>query len=105
MSKPKAVLDILQALSGEKIVCAYSFRHRLLGFHGVSREITAIHIAPCKMIHTLAMKQPISLIWLGREMEVLRVDSDVPGNTVRICKTATSVIELRQGIESGAQVS
>jgi uncharacterized protein len=50
-----------------------------------------------RAVHTLTMRFPLDLVWLGRGGEVLRVDRAVPPRRQRSCRRARAVVELRAG--------
>jgi uncharacterized protein len=50
-----------------------------------------------RAVHTLTMRFPLDLIWLGRGGEVLRVDRDVLPRRHRACRRARAVVETNAG--------
>ncbi len=57
----------------------------------------ALHLHPCRSIHTIGMRFALDLVWLDRAGEVVRVDRDVRPWRHRACRRARSVVELRAG--------
>jgi uncharacterized membrane protein (UPF0127 family) len=61
----------------------------------------ALHISPCRSVHTFGMRFALDLVWLDRAGAVVRVDLDVAPRRLRTCWRARSVIEARAGSGSG----
>jgi uncharacterized protein len=57
----------------------------------------ALHITPCRSVHTFGMRFALDLVWLDRAGAVVRVDLDVPPRRFRTCWAARSVLEARVG--------
>ena len=57
----------------------------------------ALHLVPCRSIHTFGMRFALDLIWLDRGQNVVRVDTEVPPRRLRTCLRARSVLEVRAG--------
>ena len=57
----------------------------------------ALHIPRCRSVHTVGMRFPLDLIWLGRDGAPVRVDCAVPPNRMRTCLKARSVVEANAG--------
>jgi uncharacterized membrane protein (UPF0127 family) len=57
----------------------------------------ALHISPCRSVHTFGMRFALDLIWLDGDGEVVRVDADVAPRRFRTCLRARSVLEVRAG--------
>lgn len=57
----------------------------------------ALHIPRCRSVHTVTMRFPLDLIWLGKDGAVVRVDRAVAPNRLRSCRRARSVIEANAG--------
>jgi uncharacterized membrane protein (UPF0127 family) len=57
----------------------------------------ALHLVPCRSVHTFGMRFALDLIWLDRAGGVVRVDTAVPPRRVRTCLRARSVLEVRAG--------
>ena len=61
-------------------------------------EVRGLWIKPCNQIHMLHMKTAIDVVYLNKELTIVKIDSQVPIG--KICKTvraARSVIELPPG--------
>lgn len=54
-------------------------------------------IAPCRSIHMFGMRFALDLVWLGKDKDVVRVDSGVAPRRMRTCLRARSVIEVAAG--------
>ena len=61
-------------------------------------------IVPCESVHTFFMKFPIDLIYLDKQLKVLKVRNAVPAWRLSLCRSAHSVLELPAGraAETGA---
>jgi uncharacterized protein len=84
----------------EKVIPAYSFFKRLKGLMFTSSfpEGYAIHIQPCRSIHTYFMKYEIDVLYLNDEYEIVAAESYVrPGEFGKHHKGTTSVIEIPAG--------
>ena len=64
-----------ERLVATKIVIAKNFFTRFLGLMGRKElaEDCAMMLLPCKSIHTLFMRFPIDVVYVGRDMRVLRI--------------------------------
>jgi uncharacterized membrane protein (UPF0127 family) len=84
---------------GLRIADAATPRARLFGLAWLQDMPTtvALHIAPCRSVHTLGMRFALDLIWLDGEARVVRVDTAVPPRRLRTCLRARSVLEVRAG--------
>lgn len=71
-------------------------RKGLLGRDGLMPG-EGLWISPCEAIHTVGMRFPIDLVYLGRDMQVKKVKSAVPPWRISACLLAHSVIELPSG--------
>ena len=89
---------------------ASSFVARLVGLIGRSSLARGhgLLIEPCDSIHTMAMRFPIDVVFLDRELCIVRIDHHVRPWRVRICPGAHAVAELaggealRLGLQCGA---
>lgn len=54
-------------------------------------------IKPCNMIHTLGMRYPIDVVFVGRDGMVLSVSEAVAPRRMRACLRASAVLELAAG--------
>lgn len=84
---------------GLRIYEASAFRARLLGlaFLGSIPAGAALHVDPCRSVHTFGMRFALDLIWLGPDGEVVDTDRDVQPRRMRSCRAARSVLEMRAG--------
>ena len=57
----------------------------------------ALHLPRCRSIHTVTMRFPLDLIWLGKDGLPVRVDRAVPPNRMKLCLRARSVVEANAG--------
>lgn len=58
-------------------------------------------LVPCRAVHTFFMRYPIDVVFLDRELRVLRVCSRVRPWRLRACRRAQAVLELPAGSFSG----
>lgn len=84
---------------GLRIVEAATRRARGKGLARLDEmpETLALHLVPCRSIHTFGMRFALDLIWLDRAGDVVRVDTGVPPRRLRTCLRARSVLEVRAG--------
>lgn len=57
----------------------------------------ALHLPRCRSVHTVTMRFPLDLIWLGKAGAPVRIDRDVPPARLRTCLRARSVVECNAG--------
>ncbi len=84
----------------ESVEVAFSLGARMLGLLGRNNLSAghALHIKPCGSIHTLGMRFNLDLIFLDRNLTVVKIVCDVtPFKMVLGGKHAASVIELESG--------
>jgi uncharacterized membrane protein (UPF0127 family) len=88
---------------GLRIAEAHTRAARLKGLAGLDDmpATIALHIAPCRSVHTFSMRFALDLIWLDRAGDVVRVDANVPPRRLKTCLRARSVIEARAGCADG----
>jgi uncharacterized membrane protein (UPF0127 family) len=84
---------------GLRVYEACTPRARALGLAFLERIPcgSALHIRPCRTVHTFGMRFEIDLLWLGPGGEVVAVDRDVPRRRMRACVSARSVLETGAG--------
>ena len=84
----------------EEVECAFSILARmrgLLGRDGLARG-RAMYIRPCTGIHTMGMKFPIDVIFLSRDLTVVKTKTDIhSGRLVTGGSGAVGVIEMESG--------
>ena len=56
----------------------------------------ALHLQPCRAVHTIGMRFALDLVWLDASGAVVRVDRAVPPWRHRVCRRARSVVKLRR---------
>jgi uncharacterized protein len=79
---------------------AYRFFRRLKGLMFTSELPIgqAMHLQPCQSVHTFFMKYDIDVIYLNKEMEVVKITHAMkPSKVGKLVKNAHSVIELPAG--------
>ena len=88
---------------GLRVFEAHTARTRAVGLArlDVMPATVALHICPCRSVHTFGMRFALDLVWLDRSGAVVRVELDVAPRRLRTCWRARSVIEARAG--SGRQ--
>lgn len=57
----------------------------------------ALHLMPCRAVHTFGMAFALDLVWLGADGRVVRVDRAVRPRRQRWCPGARSVVECATG--------
>lgn len=77
-----------------KIRGATGFVERLRGWFGRAPDERGMWLYPCRIVHTLGMSEPITLIWLDQQGRVLQEHPNTPPNRIRWCWRAVSVVEL-----------
>jgi len=84
---------------GLRVVVASTRRTRLLGLARLDEmpATLALHITPCRSVHTFGMRFALDLVWLDRSGAVVRIDADVAPRRLRTCWAARSVLEVRAG--------
>jgi uncharacterized membrane protein (UPF0127 family) len=95
-------LDALPAreLSGGlRVARAGRSRERLVGLARLDAmpDDRGLHLPRCRSVHTLGMRFPLDLIWLGADGRPLRIDRNVPPRRFRACLRARSVVEVNAG--------
>lgn len=64
----------------------------------------ALWIKPCKSVHTIGMKFPIDLVFLDRDMRVVRLAENIPPNRFSpFVFRASGVLELPVGAISESE--
>lgn len=90
---------------------ADSFMKRFLGFMFQKEpQYEAIMIKPCSSIHTFFMKFDIDVLFINKDMEVIRkIEALSPGKVIMPIKSAVAIIEAKagkfKGVEIGKKVS
>ena len=74
----------------------------LLGREGLEPG-GGLWIVPCESVHTFAMRFPIDLIYLDRDLRIKKVRSNVPPWRLSGCLSAHSVLELSSGTIQATQ--
>jgi uncharacterized membrane protein (UPF0127 family) len=82
-----------------RVVAATTVWGRLRGLGGRAAPPagTAVHLAPCRSVHTFWMRFALDLVWLDGAGRPVRVDRAVPPRRVRSCRRARSVLEIPAG--------
>ncbi|WP_349409449.1 DUF192 domain-containing protein [Pseudalkalibacillus sp. SCS-8] len=98
------MLELINLSTGKSIahtvIPAYSFFKRLKGlmFTSYFSEGYAVHIRPCRSIHTYFMNYEIDILYLNQANQIIAVDCSVPPKTIgKHYKGTHSVIELPAG--------
>ncbi|MCF6139275.1 DUF192 domain-containing protein [Pseudalkalibacillus berkeleyi] len=88
------------AIISDQVIPAYSFFKRLKGLMFTSSfpEGCAVHIKPCRSIHTYFMNFEIDVLYLSESNEVIALDRYIhPGQIGKHHEGTASVIELPAG--------
>ena len=62
-------------------------------------------LQPSGSVHTCFMRFPIDVVFLDRDLQVLRVAAEVPQWRLRVCRGARAVLELRAGEAARAGIN
>ncbi|MGC5325431.1 DUF192 domain-containing protein [Brevibacillus sp. SYSU BS000544] len=79
---------------------AYTFLGRLKGLMFTKELPTgcALHIRPCRSVHTFFMNYSIDVLYLNADLKIVAIDEQLrPGKVGPIYADAVSVIELPAG--------
>jgi len=81
-----------------KVYQAKTFVQRLRGLLGRTQlnECEALHIEPCKDVHSFGMKYPLDIVFLNDAGKIVKTGLLKPNSWMK-CKDAQSVIELKAG--------
>jgi uncharacterized membrane protein (UPF0127 family) len=84
---------------GLRVLEAGTRRTRAVGLARLDAlpEALALHITPCRSVHTFGMRFALDLVWLDRDGAVVRIDRNVAPRRLRTCLRARSVLETRAG--------
>ncbi|HEX7362976.1 MAG TPA: DUF192 domain-containing protein [Bryobacteraceae bacterium] len=102
-----AVLDLERGIVlATRVRIAATSRARRKGLLGIDRlEAGAgLWIAPCDAVHTIGMKIPIDVVFLGRDHKVKKIVPHLKPWRIAACLTASSVLELEAGAAERAQL-
>ena len=94
----------VRALPGGLRLCRAATRRArgrgLAGLEDLPADI-ALHMVPCRSIHTMGMRFALDLLWLDGDGVLVRLDQAVAPRRMRTCLRARSVIEARAGAGAG----
>ena len=100
-ARQSRLADLPAVRSGGGLVVhqAMAARQRRRGLAGLSRLPAgrALHLRPCRSVHTFGMRFSLDLVWLDRDARVVRVDRAVAPRRQRTCLRAHSVVEIGAG--------
>jgi uncharacterized membrane protein (UPF0127 family) len=84
---------------GLTLIVAAGRRSRMLGLARLDGLPSGhgLLLAPCRSVHTVAMRFALDLVWLGGDGRPVRLDEDVAPRRMRTCLRARSVIEAPVG--------
>lgn len=105
----KAINQDNGQILASRVEGAYTFIKRLRGllFTKSLPNGDALHIQPCRSVHTFLMNYAIDILYLDKHQKVIGMDESLqPGQTGRKFRQTYSVIELPLGIikETNTQV-
>lgn len=86
-------------LLGDRVALAATLRARLRGLIG-RRHLEAgegLWLVPCSAIHMFGVRFPIDVLFLDRELRVLKVVQELPPNRLAGQKGACTALELPAG--------
>jgi uncharacterized protein len=88
------------AILADRARRATTFRERLQGLLGQTALLPgeALHLAPCRSVHTFFMRFPVDVLFLDSEDAVVRaIHSLQPWRATRLHRDALSALELPAG--------
>ena len=87
----------LKNLIKYRIIKADTFWKRLIGLIGRKDmpDNEALLLSPCSSVHTFFMRFPIDLVWLDKDMNIVRIDKSVGPWSIRMCREAHQVLETK----------
>jgi hypothetical protein len=81
-----------------EVETAWSFLPRLKGLLFAPPRAEGLWIKPCSSIHMLGMRHPLDVVFLDRELRVVKIARRVaPFNPLVACNAAHSVLEFFTG--------
>ena len=95
---------IINHHSGRDLIfyVAGSFRTRFMGlFSSCINDYDGIMIKPCNSVHTFFLGRPIDVVFLSKDMRVIKVVNGMKSNRVAMCWRAVSVVEMFSGEVKG----
>ena len=86
-------------MQGYRVQRLATFRDRLRGCLGrnILGDADVLHLIPCRAIHTIGLGFPLTIIFLDRQHQVLRVIASLPPWRIAFHLAAYSVMELSTG--------
>ncbi|MGH9639540.1 MAG: DUF192 domain-containing protein [Bryobacteraceae bacterium] len=106
-SSQYAVLDLGRGIAlARRVRIASDSRARRKGLLGIDRlePGAGLWIAPCEAVHTIGMKIPIDVVFLGRDHKVKKIVPHLKPWRIAACLAASSVLELEAGAAERAQL-
>ena len=88
-------LPLVRFEDGTEALLACDLRSRLLGLAWMERPPDGVQllIPRCRSVHTLGMRFPIDVVFLGPDDGRVRVEYAVEPGRVVFCRVATAVLE------------
>lgn len=77
-----------------EIKIAKTFKQKLIGLMGQTKIEYGLLLLNTTSIHTFFMKEPIDIILLNNNMEVIDKRYNIGPNKIVICKNANHILEL-----------
>lgn len=79
---------------------AQTFWQRLMGLLGTSRLAPeqGLLICPCSSVHTVGMRYPIDVLFLDKNLKVLKVISSLPAMRAVVCLKSCMALEISGGM-------
>ena len=92
------VFNLTKKTAAGDVVWANSFPARLFGLLLTSPGERGIWLLPCNSVHTLGMRWPLDILFLDKELKVLKLMHKVkPLTFFASCAKAYSVLEFFSG--------
>lgn len=78
-----------------RLFVADTFCSRLVGiFSSRSKKYDGILIKPCNSVHTFFLGRSIDVLFLSKDMRIIKVVRSMRSNRVSVCFNAASVVEF-----------
>ena len=76
--------------------CAKSFNDRFWGILKKRDLNTPLFFPHCQSVHTFFIPEPITLVWVDQNFEIMKIEKSVPPNRMRFCPKAFGVFEFKR---------
>jgi len=89
-----------------EIAITQTFKERNRGLLALPniREDQGLLISPCRSVHTFAMQYPLDLVYLSKQLKVVKLVENIPPNRMSCAITGHSTLELCAGTIARLQI-